>query len=159
MLLGTLGNKNAKTKNRAIRSHNNILNWRKKIFDFTSLIQFFVYLYMNTLANKIHTHRKIHTQKSYLNRPILLKCENISPPVTNSNTMYKFELSWKSKQQFTHPVALWYSCFPLQAKISFLITRIYVHKLFVQELKLEHDLIILVFNTKHVHHFIYWCWL
>ena len=30
---------------------------------------------------------------SYLNRPILRRCENISPPVTNSNTMYKFELS------------------------------------------------------------------
>ena len=28
-----------------------------------------------------------------LKRPILRKCENISPPGTNSNTMYKFELS------------------------------------------------------------------
>ena len=32
---------------------------------------------------------------TYLNRPILRRCENISPPVTNSSTMYKLELSWK----------------------------------------------------------------
>ena len=30
---------------------------------------------------------------TYLNRPIRLKCENISPPGTNSITIYKFELS------------------------------------------------------------------
>ena len=29
-----------------------------------------------------------------LKRPILLRCENISPPGTNSNSMYKLELSY-----------------------------------------------------------------
>lgn len=31
---------------------------------------------------------------TYLNRPILRRCENISPPGTYSRTMYKLELSW-----------------------------------------------------------------
>jgi len=30
----------------------------------------------------------------HLNRPILLRWENISPPPTNSNTMYRLELSY-----------------------------------------------------------------
>ena len=32
-------------------------------------------------------------KKTYLNRPILRKCENISPPGTYSSTMYKYVLS------------------------------------------------------------------
>ena len=39
---------------------------------------------------------------TYLNRPILRRCENISPPVTNSSTMYKLELSWKHIKKKCH---------------------------------------------------------
>ncbi len=35
---------------------------------------------------------------SDLNLPILLKCENISPPGTNSITMYRLELSWGGRE-------------------------------------------------------------
>ena len=36
-----------------------------------------------------------------LNRPILLRCENISPPGTNSNSMYKLELSYIKEKKTT----------------------------------------------------------
>ena len=38
---------------------------------------------------------------SYLNLPIFLRWENISPPGTYSNTMYKLELSWKVEEIYT----------------------------------------------------------
>lgn len=40
---------------------------------------------------------KTHTMSSYLNLPILLKCENISPPGTYSITIYRLLLSCRDR--------------------------------------------------------------
>ena len=40
---------------------------------------------------------KVEMKLTYLNLPIRLRCENISPPVTNSKTIYKLELSWNKE--------------------------------------------------------------
>jgi hypothetical protein len=45
-------------------------------------------------------HTDLHN--TYLNLPIRRRCENISPPVTNSNIMYKFELSWNLSKHWIH---------------------------------------------------------
>ena len=43
----------------------------------------------------------------HLNLPMRLRWENISPPSTNSNTMYKLELSYKQKRAH---LKIWLSC-------------------------------------------------
>ena len=43
------------------------------------------------------------SRSRYLNLPSLRKCENISPPGTNSRTMYKLLLSCKFGANFTFP--------------------------------------------------------
>ena len=40
---------------------------------------------------------KVQSTETNLKRPILLRCENISPPGTNSNNIYKLELSYNLK--------------------------------------------------------------
>lgn len=44
-----------------------------------------------------------------------LRCENISPPVTNSKTIYKLELSWKERKNDTSAFSpLLYDCLDLK---------------------------------------------
>lgn len=55
----------------------------------------------------------------YLNLPILRRCENISPPITNSSTMYKLLLS--CKQQINNYWLDWVvneAIFPLSSSIQ-----------------------------------------
>jgi len=51
------------------------------------------------------TSTQWRTRPTHLNLPILLRWENISPPPTNSSTMYRFELSYNTTRrqcQFQH---------------------------------------------------------
>jgi len=62
---------------------NSIQNQPKKLL--TTMICIGSYSFVNHATTNYITH---------LNLPILLRWENISPPPTNSNTMYRFELSY-----------------------------------------------------------------
>lgn len=64
-----------------------------KNFDMSKNTQF---LKVNNLRNVLSTARvklKKYESLTYLKRPILRRCENISPPGTYSSTMYKYVLS------------------------------------------------------------------
>ena len=50
----------------------------------------YIYIYIYKIIILTYLMYFVHT---HLNLPIRLRCENISPPGTNSKTMYKFELS------------------------------------------------------------------
>ena len=86
------------------------------------------YRYLRQLVERFFIH--------YLNFPSLRRCENISPPGTNSRTIYKLLLSWKfgifthKKLDFrTFAVTFWEIFYHVCRNISSVLTLKWYSKL------------------------------
>ena len=83
------------------------------------------YIYVSIFAAVVIFHHRW----CYLNFPSLRRCENISPPGTNSRTMYKLVLSWNFRSHKLWSIVSRFSIFLLKNWLIFVRTLKWYSKL------------------------------